>query len=280
MEHPPFPLIRCYFTLNHLERELHRDQGWKPRLGTTSAEVVRAGIMRVAFLNALLGDVRVHACFEQLYEKAKMVSVSPQRLDEMARAHASPDEVDAYIKHSIRDQDAIMNDLQRFVEEALHCPPPAVHPSGLAMSLYCALLTHVSALLCGEPGPFAIQHVLSYSVLPAPQVHFIFDTQPGEGAWEALGRFEAEVSAWRKILTAPLRRGKPDRLRQDALEKYGQWLYRAYTCQETPYAIAKDYHGQRQQSERHTQTFPHCGCLKTVEKGLRKAEASLKSLIG
>jgi hypothetical protein len=59
MKHPSPPLIHCYFTLDHLEARLQQDAGWTPQLGTTSADVVRAGVMMVEFLNALLGDPRV-----------------------------------------------------------------------------------------------------------------------------------------------------------------------------------------------------------------------------
>jgi len=83
----------------------------------------------------------------------------------------------------------------------------------------------------------------------------------------------------RRLLEAPLRRGRPDRMPIDLAQeaekgvgKYARWFYRNRVCQESPYAIAQAYHLQRPD---HRQEFPHCGCYKDVRYGLRQAERLL-----
>jgi hypothetical protein len=169
------PPISCYFTIDYLEARVNIENGWKPGLGTTSADTVRAAIIEVEFLNCLLEDTRVRACFHALYEKTNMALLLGLSL---------PDDLQSYTDHIHRHRGTITAGIQQLMVDALHLPANWE----LCHLLECAFFNHITGLHPGDR--VATGYVLSYSSRRAPEVCLTFKTLPGEGAWEALGRFE------------------------------------------------------------------------------------------
>jgi hypothetical protein len=108
------PPISCYFTINYLAARVNKESGWKPMLGTTSADTVRAGIVMIEFLNCLFEDARVRACFQALYEKTNMALLLDLSL---------PDGLQSYTDHRHRHRGTITAGIQQLLIDALHLPP-------------------------------------------------------------------------------------------------------------------------------------------------------------
>jgi hypothetical protein len=256
--------------------------------GKTLGDIVRQYLVRIAFLNELMGDPRVQVRLQQWGERTGLTNAVQRyaaALDKMAQYQGLENRLDHRVPKTLaisRDcsleeelalsdvytaidrLDDIAEELANFVGDELGCPW-----TWLAAELLRALYIKFWEYIDPDCQTYA-DIKLEYP--PAPKFNFRFERPAGEDPSKLVEEFLASVeAAIAPILRGEIPRGKVPTNLQEELDKgvgkYARWFFYNKVCGQSIRSHAIAYHETRHRGP----LTDSCGCRRAVFGGIKTA---------
>lgn len=254
--------------------------------GKTLGDMVRQYLVRIAFLNELMGDPRVQVRLQQWGERTGLTSAVQRyaaaldmiaqyqglenRLDcRVPKALPIPEDLFLEEKLALNDVyaaidrlDDIAEELANFVGDELGCPW-----TWLAAELLRALYIKFWEYIDPDCQTYAY---IEPEYPPAPKFSFRFERPAGEDPQKLIEEFLARVeAAIAPILEEGIVRGKVPSNLQEELEngvgKYARWFFYNKICGQSIRSLAIAYHKTRHRGA----LTDSCGCRRAVFGGIK-----------